>query len=94
MTLDLATLALTSVGSALGIPKGAWLRAALDIAGIQHFVDLVAVRADRYAIQRAASRELDAMLRFHHLACGADGPFATLPYRGHPRVLFVTPSAR
>lgn len=94
MILDLSSLALSSAGAHLGTRPDAWLRASLDLAGIQHFVDLVAVLVDRTGVQRAAPRELDAMVRLHHLAYGADGPFATVTVRGQPFVLFVTPSSQ
>lgn len=93
MTLALEQLRLFSVGRDLGVPEDAWLRATLVIAGVEHFVDLVWVTRDRVGHQRAACRELDAMLGFHHLACGADGPFAPVTVGGKPYVLFVTPSA-
>ena len=94
MNFNLATLALSPAGAHLGTRPDAWLRASLDLAGVQHFVDLVAVHVDRSGIQRAASKDLDAMVRLHHLACGADGPFATVAFRGRPFVLFVTPSSQ
>lgn len=93
MRLDLSSLALSSAGRDLGLPAHAWLRASLDIEGIEHFVDLVSARVDRHGIQRGGSKELTAMLRFHHLAAGADGPFACISYCGHSYVLFVTPHA-
>ena len=94
MSLDLASLDLTPAGAHLGERPDVWLRAWLDIAGVQHFLDLVSVREDRHGIQRAASKELDAMLRLHHLACGADGPFTPVTFHGRPFVLFVTPSSQ
>lgn len=93
MTLTLAALRLSPVGRDLGVPPDAWLRATVVIAGVEHFVDLVAVTRDRTGHQRAACRELDAMLGLHHLACGADGEFAPVTVAGKPYVLFVTPSA-
>jgi len=93
MTLALERLRLSSVGRDLGVPADAWLRATLVIAGVEHFVDLIWVTRDRRGHQRAACRELDAMLGLHHLACGADGPFAPVTVGGKPYVLFVTPSS-
>lgn len=92
MKLDLASLTFSAVGDNIDIPADAWLRAVLVIAGIEHYVDLVWVRRDRCGVQRAACRELDAMLGLHHLACGADGPFAPVTVAGKPYVLFVTPT--
>jgi len=71
-----------------------WLRASIDVAGVQHFVDLVAVRVGGHGVQHALSKDLDAMVRLHHLACGADGPFATVTIRGRRFVLFVTPASQ
>lgn len=92
MKLDLASLAFSAVGDNIDIPADAWLRAKLVIAGIAHYVDLVWVRRDRCGLQRTACPELDAMLELHHLACGADGPFAHVSHKGKPYVLFVTPA--
>ena len=94
MSLDLASLDLTPAGAHLGERPDVWFRAWLDIAGVQHFLDLVSVREDRHGVQRAASKELEAMVRLHHLACGADGPFSPVTFRGRPFVLFVTPSSQ
>ena len=70
-----------------------WLRATLIVDGTEHFVDLVAVQVDRHGIQLGKTKDLDAMIRLHHLACGADGPFVTVEHADQPYVLFVTPSA-
>ncbi len=78
----------------MGERPDVWFRAWVDIAGVEHFLDLVSVREDRHGVQRAASKELDAMVRLHHLACGADGPFAPVTYRGHPYLLFVSPASQ
>ncbi|MEO6326392.1 MAG: hypothetical protein ABIT01_20295 [Thermoanaerobaculia bacterium] len=88
MTLDLATLRLRPVDD----HSRDWLRATLLISGTEHFVDLVAVGTDRQGVQRATTKDLDSMIHLHHLACGADGPFATVSFDGSPYVLFVTPS--
>lgn len=93
MKLDLASLSFSAVGDDIDVPVDAWLRATLVIAGIEHYVDLVWVRRDRCGVQRTACPELDAMLELHHLASGADGPFAHVSRNGKPYVLFVTPSA-
>jgi hypothetical protein len=93
VSLDLAALSLSPVGAHLGAPPGVWLRASTDIAGVQHVVDLVSVRVDRHGVQRAASKDLDAMVHLHHLASGADGPFATVTFNRRPFLLFVTPHA-
>ena len=92
MSIDLASLPLSPAGTHVGAKPDAWLRASIDVAGVQHFVDLVSVRAGRHGVQHALSKDLDAMVRLHHLACGAHGPFATVVYLGRPYLLFVTPS--
>jgi len=94
VSLDLASLALSPAGTHVGARPDAWLRASIDVAGVQHFVDLVSVRVGRRGIQHGPSKDLDAMVRLHHLACGADGPFATITLGGRPFVLFVTPSCQ
>lgn len=94
MSIELASLALSPAGTHVGARPDAWLRASIDVAGVQHFVDLVAVRIGRHGVQHGPSKDLDSMVRFHHLACGADGPFATITYLGRPFVLFVTPSCQ
>lgn len=93
MTINLAALPFSPAGHELGLPADAWLRATLAIAGTMHYLDLVWVTIDRFGIQRTASRELDAMLRFHHLASGADGPFETVVFRSEIYVVFLTPAA-
>jgi hypothetical protein len=85
-TLDLGSLDLVPADGT----SRHWLRATLLVRGIEHFVDLLAVRD---FMQRAMTSELDEMLDLHHMACGVDGPFATIEYDGKPYVLFVTPSA-
>ena len=70
MSIDLASLALSPAGTNVGARPDAWLRASIDVAGVQHFVDLVAVRVGRHGVQHALSKDLDAMVRLHHLACG------------------------
>ncbi len=92
MTLALETLRLSPVGRDLGVPPDTWLRATVVIAGVEHFLDLVWVTRDRFGHQRAACRELDAMLGLHHLAAGADGAFVPVTVSGKPYVLFVTPT--
>lgn len=92
MNVDLASIALSPAGTHVGARPDAWLRASIDIAGVQHFVDLVAVRVGRHGVQHALSKDLDAMVRLHHLACGAYGPFVPVTYLGRPYVLFVTPA--
>ena len=47
MSLDLASLDLTPAGAHLGERPDVWFRAWLDIAGVQHFLDLVSVHQDR-----------------------------------------------
>jgi hypothetical protein len=91
--LELASLSFSAVGDNIDIPADAWLRAKPVIAGIEHYVDLVWVRRDPCGVQRTACPELDAMLELHHLACGADGPFAPVDVGGKPYILFVTPSS-
>ena len=93
MTLDLATLGLRAAGQFVGARPELWLRASIDVAGVEHFLDLVSVRTDRHGVQRAMAKDLESMVRFHHLACGADGPFAPVTLRGRSFVLFVTPSS-
>lgn len=93
MTLNLASLPLSPAGHELGLPADAWLRATLVIAGTVHYLDLVWVTIDRFGIQRTASRELDTMLRYHHLAAGAEKPFETVTFRSETYVLFLTPAA-
>ncbi|MEO6323800.1 MAG: hypothetical protein ABIQ65_04170 [Thermoanaerobaculia bacterium] len=88
MTLDLASIAFYPVDQF----KNEWLRATLVISGTEHFIDLVAVHLDRHGVQRARTKDLDSKIHLHHLACGADGPFATVTFEGRPFVLFVTPS--
>ena len=85
-TLDLRSLDLRPVN---GTSRD-WLRATLLIDDIEHVVDLIAVRD---YLQRAMTPELDETLDLHHMACGVDGPFATVQVDGRPYVLFVTPGA-
>ncbi|HMM36106.1 MAG TPA: hypothetical protein PKA62_15405 [Thermoanaerobaculia bacterium] len=94
MRLDLSSLPLSPAGGHLGVRPDAWFRAPIAIAGVEHFLDLVSVRVGRHGDQHAVSKDLDAMVRLHHLACGADGPFATVTYVERPFVLFVTPACR
>ncbi|KAA0255522.1 hypothetical protein FBQ97_00065 [Acidobacteria bacterium ACD] len=94
MRLDLAALRLSPAGQHLGIRPESWLRGSIQVGGVEHFLDLVSVRNDEQGFQQSFSRELDSMVRLHHLACGADGPFATVSYLRRPFVLFVTPSSR
>ena len=94
MILDLTALGLSPAGTHVGAKPDAWLRASIDVAGVQHFVDLVSVRVGRHGVQHALSKDLDAMVRLHHLACGAYGPFSTVTYLGRLYVLFVTPSCQ
>lgn len=93
MSLDLASLDLTPAGQYVGARPDLWLRAWLTVGGVEHFLDLVSVRTDRHGVQRAKAKELEAMVRFHHLASGADGPFTPIRVFGRPYVLFVTPQA-
>ena len=94
MSLDLATLDLRPAGKFVGARPELWFRAWLDVADVRHFLDLVSVRTDRYGVQHAEAPELDAMVRLHALATGADGPFAPIRFAGRSYVLFVSPSAR
>jgi hypothetical protein len=91
VNLDLRSLSLRPAGQHLGVRPDVWLRATIVIAGTEHFVDLVRVERERSGEQRAHSKDLDAMLSFHHMACGADGPFSTVRLGSHAYVLFVTP---
>lgn len=91
MRLDLSSVPLS--------PAGGWGQTRctvprVDIDGVQHFLDLVSVQVGRHGVQHAVSKDLDAMVRLHHLACGACGPFATITYAERPFVLFVTPSCQ
>jgi hypothetical protein len=69
-----------------------WLRAAVVIQSVEHYLDLVPVRENGRGVQRTGNKDLDSMLALHHLACGADGPFATIVIEGRTYVLFLTPS--
>lgn len=70
MRLDLSSLPLSPAGAHLGVRPDTWFRAPIDIDGVQHFLDLVSVRVGRNGVQHAVSKDLDAMVRLHHLACG------------------------
>lgn len=85
-TLDLDSLTLRPAD---GTSRD-WLRATLIVGDTEHFVDLLAVRD---YLQRAMTPELDEILDLHHMACGVDGPFATVQVDGKSYVLFVTPTA-
>jgi len=91
MSLELASIPLRPAGQHLGVPSDLWLRARIVIAGTEHFVDLLRVQRDEKGVQRALSKDLDAMLGLHHWACGADGPFSTVKVGTRSYVLFVTP---
>ncbi len=88
--IDLPPLPDVRSGGVLGTPD--WLRTTVVVGGVEHYLDFVVVHEDERGVQHAATKDLDAMLRLHRLACGGEGPFASIEIEEHRYVLFFTPS--